>query len=185
MKKAVALLLGLTAVACAAPAPPPAPPPPPPSTAIVNSLKGPYEMVKGYLTRSAEMMPEAKYSFRATKDVRTVAELYGHIADANFMFCGYASGQTAPAAEREKLTKKADVQKALADSFAFCDQAIAAIPNDVVGGQEVDLTLLKMKNTRAGTIAFNTAHDMEHYGNIVTYMRLNNMVPPSSAPPAK
>ena len=184
MKKAVALFLGLIAVACAAPAPPPAPPPPPPSTAIVSSLKTGYEMVKGYVTQAAEQIPEAKYSYQPTKEVRTIGQLVGHIADGNHLICGYSSGQAGPGTSAEKtLTKKADLQKALADSFAFCDKAYAALTNDAVGGQDVTMTVINnMKSTRAGAFAFNSAHDMEHYGNLVTYMRMNKMVPPSSAP---
>ena len=184
MRRALVLILGVTAVACSQPAPPPAPPPPPPSTAIVSSLKGGYEMMKGYVTQAAEQIPEAKYSYQPTKDVRTIGQLIGHIADANHLICGYSSGQAGPATSAEKsMTKKADLQKALADSFAFCDKAYAAMTNDAVGGQDVTMTIINnMKTSRAGAFAFNSAHDMEHYGNLVTYMRMNKMVPPSSAP---
>jgi uncharacterized damage-inducible protein DinB len=184
MKKTFALLFGLTAAACAQPAPPPAPPPPPPSTAIVSSLKAGFEMVKGYVTQAAEQIPEAKYSYQPTKEVRTIGQLIGHIADGNYLICGYSSGQAGPGTSAEKtLTKKADLQKALAESFAFCDKAYAALTNDAVGGQDVTMTVINnMKSTRAGAFAFNSAHDMEHYGNLVTYMRMNKMVPPSSAP---
>ena len=187
MRKALVLIVGLAAVGCSQPAPPPAPAPPPPSTAIVSSLRGGYEGVKGYITQAAEQIPEAKYSYQPTKEVRTIGQLIGHIADGNYLICGYSSGQAGPGTSAEKtLTTKADLQKALAESFAFCDKAHAALTNDVVGGQEVTMTVINnMKSTRAGAFAFNSAHDMEHYGNLVTYMRMNKMVPPSSAPPAK
>ena len=186
MKRALVLILGVTAAACAAPAPPPAPPPPPPSTAIVSSLKFGYDEVKDYVTKAAEQIPEAKYSYQPTKEVRTIGKLIGHISDGNYLICGYSSGQAGPGTSAEQsLTKKADLQKALAESFAFCDKAFAGLTNDVVGGQDVTMTVINnAKTTRAGAFAFNSAHAMEHYGNLVTYMRINKMVPPSSAPAA-
>ena len=104
--------------------------------------------------------------------------LFGHIADANISICGTASGMTSPAVGGEKLTTKAAIQKALADSFAACDHAFSMIN---AGNMNESVTLFgSMKHSRIGAMAFNTGHDFEHYGNIVTYMRINGMVPPSS-----
>ena len=70
---------------------------------------------------------------------------------------------------------EADLQKALADSFAFCDAAWAAV-TDAKAAEPV--TMFGMPQTRIAVLSFNTAHDFEHYGNIVTYMRIKGMVPP-------
>jgi len=175
----VVFLFSVGITACAQPAPPPAPPAPPPSTKVTDSLKIQANIVKGYLTKAAEQMPEAKYAFKATPDVRTFGQLIGHIADANYLFCGYSSGEKKPADSAEKLAKKADLQKALADSFAYCDRAYAGV-NDTTGAAEVKVEDIGQTLSKLGVLAFNTSHDFEHYGNIVTYMRLNKMVPPSS-----
>jgi uncharacterized damage-inducible protein DinB len=138
----------------------------------------PYEIVKGYLTKAAEQVAEENYSFKPTPDVRSFGQLFGHIANANFMICSAASGEKSPAAgDAEKLTGKADLQKALADSFAFCDKAWETVAG-ARGAAPVDL--FGMKFTAASAMSFNSAHDWEHYGNIVTYMRLKGMIPPSS-----
>ena len=139
-----------------------------------------YNIAKNNLVRAAEQMPEADYTFQATKDVRTFGQLVGHVADANFMICSTASGEASPstASSEKTLTAKADLVKALKDSFTFCDKAYQIA--DAKGLEEV--TLFGMKTNRVGALAFNAAHDMEHYGNIVTYMRLKGMVPPSSQP---
>lgn len=138
----------------------------------------PYEIVKGYLTKAAEQVAEADYSFKPTPDVRSMGQLFGHIANANFMICSAASGEKSPATgDAEKLATKSEVQKALADSFSFCDKAWTAI-GGARGTAPVDL--FGMKFTAASAMSFNSAHDWEHYGNIVTYMRLKGMVPPSS-----
>ena len=103
----------------------------------------------------------------------------GHIANANFMICGAATGEKGPGVDFEKTaTTKAALQKALAESFAFCDQAYAAM-TDARGAETV--TFFGGERARLSVLAFNTAHNYEHYGNIVTYMRLKGMVPPSSA----
>jgi uncharacterized damage-inducible protein DinB len=168
-------------VACQ-PAPPPAAPAPPPSTAIRDSLKATNDSVKDNILKSAEQIPEATLGFQATKEVRTFGQLFGHIANENYVFCGAASGGKGPSDDFEKTTKKADLQKALADSFAFCDQAFAGL-NDQTGAEAAEIQAFGLKGTKLSMLALNTAHDDEHYGNIVTYMRLNKMVPPSSQPP--
>jgi len=142
------------------------------------SIKATYDMVKGYILKAAAQVPEDKYKFQATKDVRTMGALFGHIAESNGGICATASGMTPVAAGAEKLATKAELQKALADSFAFCDKAFASI---TAANMNESVTLFgQLKLSRLGALAFNNSHDFEHYGNLVTYMRLNGMVPPSS-----
>jgi len=149
-----------------------------PANPITAGTKAIYEVVKGYITKAAEQVPESLYSFKATPDVRSLGQLFAHVADGNIEFCGPVSGGKAPAGDTEKTkTTKADIQKALAASFAYCDSVYASM-TDAEGAKIVDL--FGMKLPKLSILGFNTAHDFEHYGNIVTYMRLNKMVPPSS-----
>jgi len=138
-----------------------------------------HDIVKGHVTKSAEMVSEANYSFKPTPEVRSFGQMFGHIANANFMICSAASGLANPAAgsNAEQLKTKAEIQKAVVDSFAFCDKAWDAV-TAAKAGEPVEL--FGMKHTRASALSFNAAHDWEHYGNLVTYMRLKGMVPPSS-----
>jgi uncharacterized damage-inducible protein DinB len=170
-------------VACQ-PAPPPPAPAPPPSTAIRDSLKSVYDGVKDNLLKSAAQVPEAKLAYQPTKEVRTFGQVLGHVANENYVFCGAASGAKGPGGDFEKTTNKADLEKALADSFAFCDQAFAGL-DDQTGAEAAEIPDFGLKGTKFSMLAMNTAHDNEHYGNLVTYMRLNKMVPPSSQPPAQ
>jgi len=156
---------------------------------ITASIKSGGDIVKGYLTKAAEMVPAEKYGFKpagVVPEVRSFGQLIGHIANANYLFCGSTIGQemkgeTGPGGvDFEKKTAKADLQKALADSFAFCDKAYAAA-TDATAGQAVT-TLPIGPTTKLGALAFNNAHNFEHYGNIVTYLRTMGMVPPSSQP---
>jgi uncharacterized damage-inducible protein DinB len=182
MMRITAVLLLAAGVAACAPTPAPVPEASPPSSAIAASLQGPYDVVKGYLTRAAEQGPEAQYAFKATPEVRSMGQLFAHVADANYMFCGTSSGEAGPAESVEQtMTTKAELQGALAASFAFCDRAFAAL-DDTSGAAEVTLDALNMTSTKLGILSLATAHQFEHYGNVVTYMRLNMMVPPSSQP---
>jgi len=151
----------------------------PPANPIAASTAGTLAMVKGYILKSAEQVPETLYAFKPTPDVRSFGQLFGHIADANFMICATIAGEKSPAtASFEKTaTTKADLTKALADAFAYCEKVYGAT-TDADGAKMVDLFGMKMAKLAA--LGFNTAHDFEHYGNLVTYLRLQKMVPPSS-----
>jgi uncharacterized damage-inducible protein DinB len=145
---------------------------------MTTGLKGTYDMVKGYITKSAEQMPEANYAFKPTPEVRSFGQLIGHIADSNYMICAAAAGEKPPAGDVEKTkTTKADLQKALADAFAYCDKVFAGTTDS--RGVEM-VKFFGNQQPRLAVLAFNSSHDFEHYGNIVTYLRLKGMVPPSS-----
>ncbi len=142
------------------------------------SIKTTYEIVKGYVTKAAAQVPEDKYSYQPTKEVRTMAQLFGHIANASTLICNTASGmKAAGGTDAEKLGKKAEIQKALADAFSVCDHAFGMI---TAKNSAETVDLFGMTHSRIGAMAFNNAHNFEHYGNLVTYMRINGMVPPSS-----
>lgn len=143
----------------------------------VAGVRGVYETVRGYITASADQMPEAKYSFRPTPEVRSFGEIIGHVANAGYLFCAPVRGEKAPGMpDAEKLTSKAELVKALAASFAYCDAAYDIDAEQA--GQP--LSFFGQKHTKLSVLAFNESHYFEHYGNLVTYMRINGMVPPSS-----
>lgn len=136
-------------------------------------------MIKGNIVKSAEQMPEEHYSFKPTPDVRSFGQLLGHIANANYMICSRATGAENPnkANVEQTMTSKADLSKAVAESFAFCEAQLDAM-TDAKGAEMIEL--FGGKQPRLNALHFNNAHNMEHYGNIVTYMRMKGLVPPSS-----
>lgn len=146
---------------------------------LMDSVKGQFDVVKGSLLKTADKVPDKVWEFRPTPEVRTFAQIVGHVADANMAICGIAAGEKATPLNAEKtMTTKAALSKALADSFAYCDKVIAGM-DDKKGMETVKFFVGGMQ-ARAMVLAFNTAHDFEHYGNLVTYMRINKIVPPSS-----
>jgi uncharacterized damage-inducible protein DinB len=147
---------------------------------MMTAVKAQHDQVKGYLLKTAEAVPETLYSFRATAEVRTIAQLIGHVADGSAGICASASGEKPPSLNAEKsMTTKAQLSKALAEALAFCDKVIAGM--DDKRAMETTKFFVGGSSTRGMILAFNTAHNFEHYGNLVTYMRLNKIVPPSSA----
>jgi uncharacterized damage-inducible protein DinB len=136
-----------------------------------------HEGVKGYVIRSAEQMPEENYAFKPTPEVRSFGQLIGHIANANYMICSMASGEANPSrANLEQTTAKAALVQALKESFAFCDRAYQT--SDAKLMEKVDI--FGQQQDRLYALIMNVGHVNEHYGNLVTYLRLKGLVPPSS-----
>jgi uncharacterized damage-inducible protein DinB len=147
---------------------------------MMASVKAQHDMVRGYLLKTAEVVPENLYSFRPTPEVRTIAQLIGHVADSSAGICASAGGEKPTPLNAEKtMTTKAQLSKALADAMAFCDKMIASM--DDKKAMETTKFFAGGMSTRGMILAFNTSHNFEHYGNLVTYMRINKIVPPSSA----
>ena len=149
-------------------------------TRFGRAITARYDAIKRDIVDAAEAMPESEYSFRATPKVRTFAEIIGHIADSQNFFCGVAGGSNPEYADPIEKSggKKAALVKALKDSVATCDEvygqtdptnALALVPAG------------KGDALRGMMLLDNVSHDNEHYGNIVTYMRLKGHVPPSTA----
>ena len=144
----------------------------------LTSAKGVWMIGHNYVLQAAEQVPESLYAFKPTPDVRSLGALFGHVAAAERMLCNpSADGKLTYDAAPEKLTTKAQLVQALRDAAASCnaayaqsDAAAAAAAVDFFGRPANRMFLLQ----------FNGAHTMEHYGNIVTYMRLKKLVPPSS-----
>ena len=145
-----------------------------------DAVKAQLAQIKAPIIRTAEKVGEDLYAFKPTPEVRSLGQLIGHIADGNYGICGMASGMKPTASGIEKsTTSKAALQKALADSFAFCEQALASM--DEKKSAEMVKAFGSMQ-PRLMVLAFNNSHLNEHYGNLVTYMRLKGIVPPSSEP---
>lgn len=151
---------------------------PPAANAAVRAAAFPYDLVKQFVLRAAEAVPESLYAFKPTPEVRSFGQLVGHVADAQNMMCAGALGETVtPLNAEQSITAKAALVEALKQSIATCDRAYQQPDAPTMQ----PMTLFGMQTTRLGTLALNAAHSYEHYGNMVTYMRMNGMVPPSSA----
>ena len=83
--------------------------------------------IRRNLAEAAQAMPPDEYSFRPTRDVRTFAQLIGHLINANWFFCSQAKQDKPPTTtNHEQLTDKAALVKALNDSLVYCDDVYSS-----------------------------------------------------------
>ncbi|HEX9764261.1 MAG TPA: DinB family protein, partial [Candidatus Acidoferrales bacterium] len=137
-----------------------------------------YNVAKRNLLRGAEKMPEENYSFKPVPEVRSFGELVAHIAEGNYLFCSSLKGEPDPFARGElekSKTTKADLLPVLQASFEYCDPVFAAL-TDGQSGDKVQF--FGRERTRSVPATLAVAHGWEHYGNMVTYLRLKGIVPP-------
>lgn len=150
----------------------------PPANPISTSEKALYSFVSGAVVRAAEKMPEENYAFKPTPEVRSFGQIVGHQADEAYFFCSQSVGEENPRKGIEKTTtSKADLVAALKDGVAYCNKVIGGM-TDAKGSEVVKFFNFDM--ARLTLLSLNTAHADEHYGNMVTYMRLKGIVPPTS-----
>ncbi|MCC6395296.1 MAG: DinB family protein [Bryobacterales bacterium] len=144
---------------------------------LVAENKVLYEGIRNNIIRAAEKMPEDKYSYKPTPEVRSFAQLIGHISDAQYLFCSPVKGEKKSLGIEKSKSAKADLTAAVKEAFAYCDSAYDAL-TDAQARETVKF--FGRDRSKLNVLYFNSAHNNEHYGNIVTYMRLNGLVPPSS-----
>jgi len=157
---------------------------PPPAAgqkvSLATSLQRGYAGIKTNFTAAADKMPEADYSFKpgTTPEARTYAQVIAHIAQAQFGQCSGLKGVPNPMAGKQleqELKTKAEVTKALADSYALCDDLFANLTDANVtemvkaGPNEV---------TRAAALYGVIVHGNEMAGTAYVYLRSKNIVPP-------
>ena len=149
-------------------------------TRFSRGIKARYDNIKRDVVEAADAVPEPEYTFKPTPQVRSFGEIIGHIADTQNYFCSVAAGSNPEYADTlEKSAKsKADLVKGLKDSVAKCDDVYAK--TDAANVLSV-VKAGKGDALRGMILLDNVSHDNEHYGNIVTYMRLKGHVPPSTA----
>jgi len=148
---------------------------------MTRYLQNAYAAVKGNLTQAAERLSDADYGFKPSTmpEVRTFGQLFGHVANAQFGMCAAAKGVPNPnmGTNNEQKTARADLVKALADSFAFCDDAFSSLTDDNRGQV---MARGRGQMSRDAILADLIAHSNEMYGYAAVYLRAKNVVPPST-----
>lgn len=146
----------------------------------VGTLRELWKDITRNVSLAATEVPESLYAFKPVASVRSFGEIIGHIAGSQYNMCSVALGEPArpeDAIERTRTTKAALVQ-ALRESSEYCDRAYAQADADA----QRQTSLFGQTRTRLSILGLNAIHNGEHYGNLVTYMRINGLVPPSSRP---
>jgi uncharacterized damage-inducible protein DinB len=148
-----------------------------PPRAAVAAARSSWMAAHSYIVRAAEQMSEADFAFKPVATVRSFAQIVAHVADDEMGWCAQILGEPVTQTQFEKkLTAKADVIKAIRDAGTYCEKAYALTDAQAAGVT----TIWGGQQAKIRGLMDNAAHDWEHYGNIVTYMRIKGMVPPSS-----
>jgi uncharacterized damage-inducible protein DinB len=149
---------------------------------LSDAIRASWNSAKKNIADSAQAVPESLFGYSPVpKTVRTFGQIVAHVAGANYEFCSAAKGEKSPHAEAafESLAMKASIVKAWNESVAYCDAVFTAL-TDKSAGDAINMPFGMGKNVRTAALLGNIGHLNEHYGNLVTYMRMNNIVPPSS-----
>ncbi len=188
MRKSTISILAFMAILLACPAPgltQAQKPAPKPAGSSVDELVDAWNEIGRKLVEMAEDWPEARYDYKPVSDVRSFRGLLLHIAGSNYFFihpvAGREMGDAADDPDPAKFKTKPDVVAFLKKSFA--DGAAIIRQQGAAGLQK------EVRNPFSNQLAHAQAwwymgvgHGAEHYGNLVTYYRLNNLVPPESRP---
>jgi len=125
------------------------------------------------IMKSAEAMPESKYSYRPTKDVRSFAEILNHVADISYILCSNVKGEATPGTAAAKGSK-AEVKAYLKGAFDYCDGVYSGFTDAQLNAPA---NFFGVKTNKMFILTQVGNHDALHYGNLVTYLRLNDIEP--------
>jgi len=141
-------------------------------TLKIANIQRYYTPVKFDLIGAASVMPADKYGFKLDPAQMTFGEWINHSTERNYLDCSTLRGEPnpMPKAKTDLLKTKAEITKALAESFDYCDATFEKLDDQ------------KILSSQQMVIAFlhTTVHNNEIYGNLVGYLRANHILPPST-----
>ncbi len=175
--------------------------PQPVADPVATALKNAFDGVSRNLSESATKMPEENFAFKPTPEVRSFGEILGHVANSHYSYCSRVKGEKNPNTQNlETVASKAEMVKAFNESVDYCKAVYASMtdaklvqtvtppaPAPAPAAQRGEAPAAGQKPPAAprpvvpfNVLNQNLTHDWEHYGNIVTYLRLKGLVPPST-----
>ena len=147
-------------------------------TEFLNDLKD----VEDKVVSLAEAFPQEKYTWRPAEGVRSVSEVFLHLAGGNFGFPSYWNAQPPAGIERKgfekSTTDKTKVIELLKQSYGYMRQSAESL-------SDADLAkavkMFGQETTVSGVLFFAATHQHEHLGQAIAYARMNGVVPPWTA----
>ena len=151
-----------------------------PATSFLTPAKATWESTRALVLGIAEIFPEDKYDFKPTPTVRSLRENLIHLIGENYFFFSKVTGETLPSNARfNELKSRDEILKELRASYDYdakvWDTLTEAKAQELVEGRN------NQKVQRWSFILGAIQDNMNHYGNLVVYVRLNGLVPPRSA----
>jgi uncharacterized damage-inducible protein DinB len=148
-----------------------------PASSFLTPVKATWESTRNLVVGIVEVMPEDKYDFKPTPNVRTFRENVIHLVAENYLFFGRVAGENLgnPA---QNLKGRDELVKAVRDSYDYGAKVWAGLT------EEKALEMIEVRGQKVqrwSPILGAIQDNMNHYGNLVVYVRLNGLVPPRSA----
>jgi uncharacterized damage-inducible protein DinB len=152
---------------------------------IMTTLKAQWVAVRDKVIPICDIIPEDKLDYKPTPEVRSFKDLIIHITGEGYTFLGRAGsvpGVTPPTmAELNALKTKAELMKALRDSFEWQGKLIDSLTDATASEMAAGRGGAPGTTPKWGSIVGLIADNMDHFGNLVTMVRINGMVPPNTA----
>ena len=137
---------------------------------LIAELKANYQGIKNDVTKGAEKMPEADYSFRPIPQ-RSYGDIITHIAEIQIILCGMAKGEQKHVSN-PKASTKAESQAALKEAFDYCDP----VYNGLTEASATEMVkMFGRDRSRFGVLNFGVIHGNEMYGQMVVYLRMKGL----------
>jgi uncharacterized damage-inducible protein DinB len=150
---------------------------------IVGPLRTQWGITRDLVVNLVQIMPEGKYDYKPTPAIRSFRETVTHLILENYTFMSLVAGDPAPdKAKFEALKSPDELMKALSESYAFGERTLAAL-TDTKAVEKI--TMRGQSVVRWYPVLYNIQDSMDHYGNLVIYVRLNGLVPPRTAAASK
>ena len=131
--------------------------------ATATALGQSFDQVAAWVIAAAESVPADQFGYRPTEGVRTFGQLVGHIADSHNYYCARGAGRD--------VQWQDPVEKGSGDKAAL----IAAVRASLAA-----CTSANRAPARLPALLENLGHTNLHYGNMITYLRMMGLTPPSS-----
>ena len=131
---------------------------------VSTEMRNGFNEINGWVTKAAETVPADKYNYKPVDSVRTFGQLIAHITDSYNYFCANAAGTKVEWSEavEKGATEKDTLLPKFKEAVGRCNTAYSS------------------NNAKLRPLFINVSHTSLHYGNIITYMRMMGLKPPSS-----
>jgi uncharacterized damage-inducible protein DinB len=150
------------------------------SMTLAGDMQGAWEALTEQIVNAADAMPAEKFSYKSTPAQRDFGAQVMHIVEVNQMLLGTLGGKTQPPMINLKATAKADIINALKQSFDYGAAVIKEFNDQQLAARVTPPRFLGPSASRVSLIAFALQHTQDIYGQMVVYLRLNDIVPPAS-----
>ena len=149
------------------------------TSAFLQEYAGQTDFVQGRILQLENAMPQEKFEWRPGEGVRSVAEVYLHIAEANMMLVSYMTGEKSEGEIDEKTTDKEKIADIVKNSFEAVKDAVPKLTADDLNK---NIKAFGMEMTLRNFMISMLNHTHEHLGQSIAYARMNQVVPPWSMP---